>query len=98
METTIKNHIKELLTSTEYMSLYHSDNKMLISYLNDFKNKLLYLQGLTDMESKYNLTPIVEFIDESIKTDSELTHIDLSVQLKEMYIEKKVMKVTAKLF
>jgi len=98
METTIKNHIKELLTSTEYMALYHSDNKLLISYLNDFKNKLLYLQGLTDMESKYNLTPIVEFIDESIKTDSELTHIDLSVQLKEMYLEKKVMKVTAKLF
>lgn len=98
MKTTIKNHFRELRTSTEYMLLYHSDNKMLISYLKDFQTKLIYLEELTDLEDKYNLHPIAEFITETLNIDKELTHIDISVQLKELYQEKKVAKVTAKLF
>ena len=50
------------------------------------------------MEARYNLTAISDYIEELIKIDSELTHIDISVQLKEVGREKKVAKVTAKLF
>jgi len=98
MKTTIKNHLEELQVSNERMLLYHSDNKMLISFFKDLKEKLVYLQELTDMEARYNLTAISDYIEELTKIDSELTHIDISIQLKEVAKEKKVAKVNAKLF
>lgn len=98
MKTTIKTHVQELQLSAERMLLYHSDNKMLISYFKDLKEKLVYLQELTDMEQRYNLFPISEYIEELERIDPELTHIDFSIQLKEVASEKKVAKVNAKLF
>jgi hypothetical protein len=98
MQTTIKNHLNEIQLSTARMLLYHSDNKMLISYFKDLTDKLIYLQGLTEIESRYNLSAISDYIEELTKIDSELTHIDISIQLKEVEREKKVAKVTAKLF
>jgi len=98
LKTTIKNHLEELQVSNERMLLYHSDNKMLISFFKDLKEKLVYLQELTDMEARYNLTPVSDYIEELKKIDSELTHIDFSIQLIELYSEKKVAKVNAKLF
>lgn len=98
MKTTIKNHLDELQVSNERMLLYHSDNKMLISFLKDLKEKLLYLKQLTEAEARYNLIPISDYIEELTKIDSELTHVDISIQLKEIGREKKVAKVTAKLF
>jgi len=98
MKTTINNHLEEIKKSTEYMILYHSDNKMLINYLNELKTKLVYLQSSVNFEQRYNLSAISEFIETTLKIDPELTHIDISVQLKELYNEKKVAKVTAKLF
>jgi len=98
MKTTIKTHVKELQLSAERMLLYHSDNKMLISYFKDLKEKLIYLQELTDMEQRYNLFPVSDYIEELERIDPELTHIDFSIQLKEVASEKKVAKVNAKLF
>ena len=98
MKTTIKTHLDELQLSAAKMLLYHSDNKMLISYFKDLNEKLIYLQELTELESRYNLTAISDYIEELTKIDSELTHIDISIQLKEIAREKKVAKVTAKLF
>ena len=98
MKTTIKTHIEDLQLSCERMLLYNSDNNMLISYFKDLKEKLVYLQELTDMEARYNLTPIADCIEELLEVDSELTHIDFSIQLKEVISEKKIVKVNAKLF
>lgn len=98
MQTTIKTHLEELQLSAAKMLLYHSDNKMLISYFKDLNEKIVYLQKLTDTEQRFNLTAISDYIEEVIKIDSELTHIDILVQLKENYLEKKVAKVTAKVF
>jgi len=98
LKTTIKNILNETQVSTERMLLYHSDNKMLISYFKDLKQNLVYLQELTDMEARYNLTPIADCIEELLEVDSELTHIDFSIQLKEVISEKKTVKVNAKLF
>jgi len=98
MQTTIKTHLDDLQLSAAKMLLYHSDNKMLISFFKDLNEKLVYLQKLTDTEQRYNLTSVSDYIEELTKIDSELTHIDISIQLKENYLEKKVAKVTAKLF
>jgi len=98
MKTTIRTHLEELELSAARMLLYHSDNKMLISYFKDLSEKLLYLKKLTEAEARYNLIPISDYIEELTKIDSELTHVDISIQLKEIGREKKVAKVTAKLF
>jgi hypothetical protein len=98
MKTTIRTHLDELQLSAAKMLLYHSDNKMLISYFKDLNEKLLYLKQLTELEAKYNLTAVSDYIEELTKIDSELTHIDISVQIKEVAREKKVAKVNAKLF
>lgn len=98
MQTTIKNHLNDLQVSAAKMLLYHSDNRMLISYFKDLNEKIVYLQELNNIEQKYNLTAISDYIQELTKIDSELTHIDISIQLKEIASEKKVAKVNAKLF
>lgn len=98
MKTTIKSILEEAQVSNERMLLYNADNKMLISFFKDLKEKLLCLQQLTDMDARYNLTPIADYIEQLTKIDSELTHIDISIQLKEVISEKKVAKVNAKLF
>ena len=98
MKTTIKTHIEDLQLSCERMLLYNSDNNMLISYFKDLNEKIIYLQQLTELEAKYNLTAVSDYIEELTKIDSELTHIDISIQLKEVSREKKVAKVNAKLF
>ena len=98
MKTTMKHHIEQLQTSATRMLVLNSNNSMLISYFKDLNEKLIYLQQLTELESRYNLTAISDYIEELTKIDSELTHIDISVQLKEVAKEKKVAKVNAKLF
>lgn len=84
MKTVIKNHLNELQVSTARMLLYHSDNKMLISYFKDLSEKLVYLQDLTEIESKYDWEQIELFIDGLIKQDPELTHININYQIKDI--------------
>jgi len=89
MKTTIKNHLDELQVSTERMLLYHSDNKMLISFFKDLKEKLIYLQQLAEMESKYNWIEIENLMFKLKEIDTELTHINIEVQIAEVKTEKK---------
>jgi len=60
MKTTIKNHLEELQVSNERMLLYHSDNKMLISFFKDLKEKLVYLQELTDIDISIQLKEVAK--------------------------------------
>ena len=89
MKTVIKNHLNELQVSTARMLLYHSDNKMLISYFKDLSEKLVYLKELTEMESKYDWEQIEIFIEGLIKQDPELTHVNINYQIKDVIDFKK---------
>jgi len=89
METTIKNHINELQTSATRMLVLNSDNKMLISYFKDLTEKLLYLKQLVDMETKYNWIEIENLMLKLKEIDTELTHINIEVQIAEVKTEKK---------
>jgi len=89
METTIKNHINELHTSAARMLVLNSDNKMLISYFKDLTEKLLYLKQLVDMETKYNWIEIENLMLKLKEIDTELTHINIEVQIAEVKTEKK---------
>lgn len=83
METTIKNHIEELQLSTERMLLLHSDNKVLISYFKDLKEKLLYLNQLSTIETKFQWNELENIINLLQKQDSQITNIHIDLEVKE---------------
>jgi hypothetical protein len=83
METTIKNHIEELQLSAERMLLLHSDNKVLISYFKDLKEKLLYLKELSMIETKFNWNEVENIMDLLKNQDEQLSHINLEFQIRE---------------
>ena len=89
MQTTIKNHINDLHTSATRMLVLNSDNAMLISYFKDLNEKLLYLKQLVDMDSKYNWIEIENLMLKLKEIDTELTHINIEVQIAEVTTEKK---------
>ena len=89
METTIKTHLQELQTSATRMLVLNSDNKMLISYFKDLNEKLIYLQQLVEMDSKYNWLEIENLIVKLKEVDTELTHVNIEVQIAEIKTEKK---------
>jgi hypothetical protein len=90
METTIKTHLNELQTSATRMLVLNSDNKMLISYFKDLTEKLIYLQQLVEMDSKYNWLEIENLIVKLKEIDTELTHVNIEVQIAEVKTEKKL--------
>ena len=89
METTIKTHLDELQTTAARMLVLNSDNKMLISYFKDLNEKLIYLQQLVEMDSKYNWLEIENLIVKLKEVDTELTHVNIEVQIAEIKTEKK---------
>jgi len=84
MQTTIKTHLEDLHTSAARMLVLNSDNKMLISFFSDLCKKLLYLQELINLESKYDWQEIEILIENLIKQDKELTNININYQFKEV--------------
>jgi hypothetical protein len=95
MQTTIKTHLDELLTSSTRM-LTLSDNSMLISYFKYLNEKLIYLQQLVDIESKYNWLEIENIMNLLKEQDSELTNINVNFKIKEITTEKKEAILTIK--
>ena len=89
MQTTIKTHLNELHTSAARMLVLNSDNKMLISYFKDLNEKLLYLQQLVEMDYKYDWLEIETLIKNLKQVDTELTHVNIEVQISEVITEKK---------
>jgi type II secretory pathway component GspD/PulD (secretin) len=89
MQTTIKTHLDELQTSATRMLVLNSDNKMLISYFKDLTEKLIYLQQLVEMDSKYDWIEIENLINKLKEVDTELTHVNIEVQIAEVTTEKK---------
>lgn len=89
MTTTIKTHLNELHTSATRMLVLNSDNKMLISFFKDLTEKLIYLQQLVEMESKYDWIEIENLIVKLKEVDTELTHVNIEVQIAEVTTEKK---------
>jgi primosomal protein N'' len=89
MQTTIKTHLDELHTSATRMLVLNSDNKMLISYFKDLTEKLIYLQQLVEMDSKYDWLEIENLIVKLKEVDTELTHVNIEVQVAEVKTEKK---------
>jgi len=97
MTTTIKTHLEELQTSAARMLVLNSDNKMLISYFKDLNEKLIYLQQLVNLETKYDWSNLDTIIQETQFQDKELTHINMNFQLREITTEKKEAFINLKI-
>jgi molybdopterin/thiamine biosynthesis adenylyltransferase len=98
MKTVIKNHLNDIQLSTAKMLLLHSDNRVLITYFKDMAEKLVYLQELTEQDSKYDWMQIESFMEGLIKQDSELTNININFEIQEIASEKKEARLTVKSF
>jgi hypothetical protein len=69
---------------------------MLISFFKDLNEKLIYLQQLVEMDSKYDWLEIENTISNLKEQDSELTNINLNFKIKEITTEKKEAFLTIK--
>jgi hypothetical protein len=98
MKTVIKNHLNDIQLLTAKMLLLHSDNRVLITYFKDMAEKLVYLEELTEQDSKYDWMQIESFMEGLIKQDSELTNININFQIQEIASEKKEARLTVKSF
>ena len=83
MQTTIKTHLEELQTSATRMLVLNSDNRMLISYFKDLTEKLLYLNQLSMIETKFQWNELENIINLLQKQDSQVTNIHIDLEVKE---------------
>jgi molybdopterin/thiamine biosynthesis adenylyltransferase len=98
MKTVIKNHLDDIQLSNAKMLLLHSDNRVLITYFKDMAEKLVYLEQLTEQDSKYDWMQIESFMEGLIKQDSELTNVNINFEIQEIASEKKEARLTVKSF
>ena len=89
MQTTINNILEELHTSATRMLVLNSDNAMLISYFKDLNENIVYLKQLVKLETKFNWTEIENLMQKLKEIDTDLTHINIEVQVDKVITEKK---------
>ena len=94
---TIKNHLQALQVSTSRMLVYNSDNPELLSYFKDVTFKLQMIEELLEVDMSINWHSVDMAYKEILKQDSELTDVEIKISLKPA-VEKKVAKITAKLY
>jgi hypothetical protein len=95
---TIKNHLQELQISTSRMLVYNSDNKELLSYFKDVTFKLQMIEELLTIDSVLDWSQIEQAYKSILVLDSELTNVEINLEVKPITTEKKVGKITAKLY
>ena len=95
---TIKNHLQELQISTSRMLVYNSDNKELLSYFKDVTFKLQMIKELLAIDSILDWSQIEQAYKSILVLDSELTNVEINLEVKPITTEKKVGKITAKLY
>jgi hypothetical protein len=96
MNITVKNLIEQLQITNANTLLLHCDNRMLISYFEDMAKSLVYLQKLTETDSKYDWIQIESFMAGLIKQDAELTNIEINLEIQPVTSERKTAKLTVK--
>jgi hypothetical protein len=96
MNTVIKNHLNDIQLSTAKMLLLHSDNRVLITFFKDLAEKLVYLEQLTEQDSKHDWIQIESFMSGLVKQDPELTNIEINLEIQPVASERKTAKLTVK--
>jgi hypothetical protein len=94
----IKNNIEELKNSTTKTSLLFCDNPAVYSLMQQFILKLEQIEGLIELDNEIHLTEVAEGVKEIYDQDTNLTHINIKLQVRPIESEKKEAIINGKLY
>lgn len=98
MKEQLKYNIEELKKTATRTSLLYSDDRVMFSFLKDLYFKLETIENIIDLENEIHLTEVGEAIKEIYNKDTELTHIEINLQVRPIESEKKKSIINGKLY
>jgi hypothetical protein len=98
MKTTIKNQIQELKNTASRTGLIFCDNKVMFSFVQDVLLKLEQIEDLIELENEIHLTEVAEAVKHYYQTDTNLTHINIKLQVRPVEVEVKECLINGKLY
>ena len=98
MKELLKYNIEELKKTATRTSLLYSDDRVMFSFLKDLYFKLETIENIIELENELHLTEVGEAIKEIYNKDTELTHIEINLQVRPIESEKKKSIINGKLY
>ena len=98
MKEQLKYNIEELKKTATRTSLLYSDDRVIFSFLKDLYFKLETIENIIELENELHLTEVGEAIKEIYNKDTELTHIEINLQVRPIESEKKKSIINGKLY
>ena len=98
MKEQLKYNIEELKKTATRTSLLYSDDRVIFSFLKDLYFKLETIENIIELENELHLTEVAEAIKEIYNKDTELTHIEINLQVRPIESEKKKSIINGKLY
>ena len=94
----IKNNIEELKLSATKTGLLFCDNPAVFNLMQQFILKLEQIEGLIELDNEVHLTEVAEAVKEVYNQDTNLTHINIKLQVRPIESEKKEAIINGKLY
>jgi hypothetical protein len=94
----IKNNIEDLKSSAIKTGLLFCDNASVFNLMQQFILKLEQIEGLIELENELHFTEVAEAVRQEFEIDTELTHINVKLQVRKIQSEKKECIINAKLY
>ena len=94
----IKNNIEELKSSAIKTGLLFCDNPAVFNLMQQFILKLEQIEGLIELDNEVHLTEVAEAVKEVYNQDTNLTHINIKLQVRPIESEKKEAIINGKLY
>jgi hypothetical protein len=94
----IKNNIEELKSSATKTGLLFCDNPAVFNLMQQFILKLEQIEGLIELDNEVHLTEVAEAVKEVYNQDTNLTHINIKLQVRPIESEKKEGIINGKLY
>jgi hypothetical protein len=94
----IKNNIEELKSSATKTGLLFCDNPAVFNLMQNFILKLEQIEGLIELDNEVHLTEVAEAVKEVYNQDTNLTHINIKLQVRPIESEKKEAIINGKLY
>ena len=94
----IKNNIEELKSSATKTGLLFCDNPAVFNLMQQFILKLEQIEGLIELDNELHLTEVAEAVKEVYNQDTNLTHINIKLQVRPIESEKKEAIINGKLY
>jgi hypothetical protein len=94
----IKNNIEELKSSATKTGLLFCDNPAVFNLMQQFILKLEQIEGLIELDNEVHLTEVAEAVKEVYNQDTNLTHINIKLQVRPIESEKKEAIINGKLY